>query len=90
MLVYKNGSLTREGTTKMIYNFMNFNFVLAVSYIECVLPIFVLDVRDRCADKSWEVFNTFLQQTPPLNGLWISFRFSVYIYFSLFFPYTSL
>lgn len=83
MLVYKNGSLTREGTTKMIYNFMNFNFVLAVSYIECA-PNFVLDVRDRCADKSWEVFNTFLQQTPPLNGLWISFNplicVSIYIY----------
>ncbi|XP_057972899.1 xylulose kinase 2 [Malania oleifera] len=37
MLVYKNGSLTRE------------------------------DVRNRSAEKSWEVFNTFLQQTPPLN-----------------------
>ncbi|KAK4390357.1 Xylulose kinase [Sesamum angolense] len=38
MLVYKNGSLTRE------------------------------DIRNRCANKSWEVFNTYLQQTPPLNG----------------------
>lgn len=38
MLVYKNGSLTRE------------------------------DVRNRYAEKSWEVFNKFLQQTPPLNG----------------------
>ncbi|XP_047267035.1 xylulose kinase 2-like isoform X3 [Capsicum annuum] len=37
MLVYKNGSLTRE------------------------------DIRDRYADGSWEVFNMFLQQTPPLN-----------------------
>nr|XP_043614805.1 xylulose kinase 2-like isoform X2 [Erigeron canadensis] len=37
MLVYKNGSLTRE------------------------------DIRDRCAERSWEVFNHFLQQTPPLN-----------------------
>ncbi|KAL8126443.1 hypothetical protein AgCh_013650 [Apium graveolens] len=26
------------------------------------------DVRNRCANKSWETFNTFLQQTPPLNG----------------------
>ncbi|KAL3830680.1 hypothetical protein ACJIZ3_019482 [Penstemon smallii] len=26
------------------------------------------DVRNRCADKSWDVFNTFLQQTKPLNG----------------------
>ncbi|XP_059636277.1 xylulose kinase 2-like [Cornus florida] len=26
------------------------------------------DVRNRCADKSWDAFDTFLQQTPPLNG----------------------
>ncbi|KAF5208457.1 Xylulose kinase, partial [Thalictrum thalictroides] len=38
MLVYKNGSLTRE------------------------------DVRNRCADQSWDVFNKVLEQTPPLNG----------------------
>ncbi|GFP84108.1 xylulose kinase [Phtheirospermum japonicum] len=38
MLVYKNGSLTRE------------------------------DIRNRCADKSWDVFNALLQQTQPLNG----------------------
>ncbi|XP_062159293.1 xylulose kinase 2 [Alnus glutinosa] len=38
MLVYKNGSLTRE------------------------------DVRNHYAEKSWEVFNKFLQQTSPLNG----------------------
>ncbi|KAA8528414.1 hypothetical protein F0562_035769 [Nyssa sinensis] len=28
----------------------------------------LIDVRNRYADKSWEVFSTFLQQTPPLNG----------------------
>ncbi|KAI4321468.1 hypothetical protein MLD38_034843 [Melastoma candidum] len=38
MLVYKNGSLTRE------------------------------DVRNCYADKSWETFNKFLEQSPPLNG----------------------
>ncbi|XP_058080507.1 xylulose kinase 2-like [Magnolia sinica] len=38
MLVYKNGSLTRE------------------------------DIRNRCAEKSWDVFNKFLEKTPPLNG----------------------
>ncbi|PIA40919.1 hypothetical protein AQUCO_02300002v1 [Aquilegia coerulea] len=38
MLVYKNGSLTRE------------------------------DVRNRCAEQSWDVFNKVLEQTPPLNG----------------------
>ncbi|KAL5847130.1 hypothetical protein ACOSQ3_010654 [Xanthoceras sorbifolium] len=26
------------------------------------------DVRNRCADKSWEVFDKCLQKTPPLNG----------------------
>ncbi|KAF9601438.1 hypothetical protein IFM89_020205 [Coptis chinensis] len=38
MLVYKNGSLTRE------------------------------DVRNRCAERSWDTFNNILEQTPPLNG----------------------
>lgn len=74
MLVYKNGSLTREGTYKMIYKHMEFDFVITVSCIEIVFPIVILDVRDRCANKSWEDFNTFLQQTPPLNGLWINFN----------------
>lgn len=45
MLVYKNGSLTRE------------------------------DVRNRCAEKSWEVFNKFLEQTPPLNDGKIGFYY---------------
>ncbi|XP_059636278.1 xylulose kinase 2-like isoform X1 [Cornus florida] len=45
MLVYKNGSLTRE------------------------------DVRNCYADKSWEVFSTYLQQTPPLNGGKIGFYY---------------
>ncbi|KAL7116845.1 hypothetical protein ACP275_03G031700 [Erythranthe tilingii] len=26
------------------------------------------DIRNKCADKSWDVFNSFLQQTQPLNG----------------------
>lgn len=45
MLVYKNGSLTRE------------------------------DVRNNCAEKSWDTFNTFLQETPPLNGGRIGFYY---------------
>lgn len=45
MLVYKNGSLTRE------------------------------DVRNRCAGRSWETFNKFLEQTPPLNGGKIGFYY---------------
>ncbi|XP_017701081.2 xylulose kinase 2-like [Phoenix dactylifera] len=38
MLVYKNGSLTRE------------------------------DVRNQYAERSWDVFNKYLEKTPPLNG----------------------
>ncbi|WOL07847.1 xylulose kinase [Canna indica] len=38
MLVYKNGSLTRE------------------------------DVRNQCAEHSWDVFNDYLEKTPLLNG----------------------
>ncbi|KAE8659208.1 U4/U6 small nuclear ribonucleoprotein PRP4-like protein-like [Hibiscus syriacus] len=45
MLVYKNGSLTRE------------------------------DVRNSFAEKSWDVFNKFLEQTPPLNGGKIGFYY---------------
>lgn len=26
------------------------------------------DIRNQCADKSWETFNKFLEQTAPLNG----------------------
>ncbi|GLJ20862.1 hypothetical protein SUGI_0380500 [Cryptomeria japonica] len=37
MLVYKNGSLTRE------------------------------EIRNRCANGSWDKFNEFIDQTPPLN-----------------------
>lgn len=45
MLVYKNGSLTRE------------------------------DIRNRYAGKSWDAFNKFLEQTPPLNGGKIGFYY---------------
>uniref|UniRef100_A0A0C9RZ78 Xylulose kinase n=1 Tax=Wollemia nobilis TaxID=56998 RepID=A0A0C9RZ78_9CONI len=45
MLVYKNGSLTRE------------------------------DVRNRCAKGSWDIFNEFLEQTPPLNGGKMGFHY---------------
>ncbi|KAL4335512.1 hypothetical protein GQ457_07G024550 [Hibiscus cannabinus] len=45
MLVYKNGSLTRE------------------------------DVRNSYAEKSWDVFNKYLEQTPPLNGGKIGFYY---------------
>lgn len=36
------------------------------------------DVRNQCADKSWEVFAKFLQQTPPLNGGKIGFYYKDY------------
>ncbi|XP_076902259.1 xylulose kinase 2-like [Bidens hawaiensis] len=26
------------------------------------------DIRDRCADKSWDAFSQYLKQAPPLNG----------------------
>ncbi|PON68314.1 Ribulokinase [Parasponia andersonii] len=45
MLVYKNGSLTRE------------------------------DVRNQYAERSWDNFNAFLEQTPPLNGGKIGFYY---------------
>lgn len=33
------------------------------------------EVRDRCSEKSWEVFNTFLTETPPLNDGHIGFYY---------------
>lgn len=36
------------------------------------------DVRNQYADKSWEVFAKFLQQTPPLNGGKIGFYYKEY------------
>ncbi|KAL8128977.1 hypothetical protein V2J09_018132 [Rumex salicifolius] len=34
------------------------------------------DIRDRCADQSWEVFNIYLQQTPPLNDGKLGFYYN--------------
>lgn len=33
------------------------------------------DIRNQCADKSWDVFNSCLQETPPLNGGKIGFYY---------------
>lgn len=33
------------------------------------------DVRNCCAEKSWDVFDKYLQQTPPLNGGKIGFYY---------------
>ncbi|KAL6572602.1 Xylulose kinase 2 [Orobanche minor] len=33
------------------------------------------DIRNRCADKSWDVFNALLRQTQPLNGGKIGFYY---------------
>ncbi|CAA0806798.1 xylulose kinase-2 [Striga hermonthica] len=33
------------------------------------------EIRDRCADKSWDTFNALLQQTQPLNGGKIGFYY---------------
>ncbi|XP_073276982.1 xylulose kinase 2-like [Primulina huaijiensis] len=32
-------------------------------------------IRNQCADKSWDVFNSYLQETPPLNGGKIGFYY---------------
>jgi len=31
-----------------------------------------VDVRNRCAERSWDVFNRFLEKTPALNGLYFT------------------
>ncbi|PWA71953.1 xylulose kinase-2 [Artemisia annua] len=33
------------------------------------------DIRDRCADKSWDIFNQSLKQAPKLNGWKIGFYY---------------
>ncbi|GAB2293704.1 Xylulose kinase 2 [Dionaea muscipula] len=35
------------------------------------------EIRNRCAEKSWDVFNKHLQQTPPLNGLYFIFIYAL-------------
>lgn len=64
MLVYKNGSLTREGMCVMKYCIIFFIYfcILFFKFIN------LADVRNKYANKSWEVFNSFLLETPPLNG----------------------
>lgn len=63
MLCYKNGSLTREGKDKLT-KISDHNLGPLTN---SPTPMFV-DIRNNCADKSWDVFNKFLQQTQPLNG----------------------
>lgn len=65
MLCYKNGSLTREGTNPTQYTFQLCHFIGPQSNNN-----FELDIRNRCAEKSWVVFNKLVEQTPPLNGLY--------------------
>ncbi|GAB4839247.1 Xylulose kinase 2 [Ancistrocladus abbreviatus] len=36
------------------------------------------EIRDRCAEKSWDVFSKYLQQTPPLNGGKLGFYYKDY------------
>ncbi|CAI0393561.1 unnamed protein product [Linum tenue] len=38
---------------------------MVIPYMELV---FDLEVRNSCAQSSWETFNKLLEQTPPLNG----------------------
>ncbi|XP_022680844.1 xylulose kinase-like isoform X1 [Setaria italica] len=41
---------------------------MPLCHIACDTFIVVSDVRNRCAEKSWDVFNNYLEKTPPLNG----------------------
>lgn len=31
----------------------------------------ITDVRNRYAERSWDVFNSYLEKTPPLNGIFL-------------------
>lgn len=75
MLCYKNGSLTREGNGSQIISLMNYIEKSCTFCTDFVLQILV-DVRNRCADQSRDVFNKFLEVTPPLNGLLLSSAFT--------------
>ena len=68
MLCYKNGSLTREGTCVSFFIVLQVCMPLCHYYIADDTYILVSDVRNRYADKSWDVFNNYLEKTPPLNG----------------------
>lgn len=64
----------------------------AILFFSNVTHILITDIRNRYAEKSWEVFNKFLEQTPPLNGLLLrSFgSYSGFSYLLLcFFPHFS-
>ncbi|XP_051124599.1 xylulose kinase 2-like [Andrographis paniculata] len=36
------------------------------------------DIRNRCADSSWDIFNSYLQNTQPLNGGKLGFYYKDY------------
>lgn len=50
--------------------FKEYQYKLLLQVIWWVLDFYVIiDVRNRCAKGSWDVFNTYLESTPHLNGL---------------------
>ncbi|KAF5739820.1 xylulose kinase isoform X1 [Tripterygium wilfordii] len=75
MLVYKNASLTREGTFVI---FSSCAFFKAFS--NSLISMITLDMRNHCAEKSWDVFNKFLHQTQPLNGMYVCVYVVIFAY----------
>lgn len=65
----------------------------AILFFSHVTHILMSDIRNHYAEKSWEVFDKFLEQTPPLNGLLLcsfSSYFGVNCLLLCFFPHFSL
>lgn len=42
--------------------------LLGRNIIQNSMGLSVSEIRDRCAEGSWDVFNKYLEQTQPLNG----------------------
>jgi hypothetical protein len=76
MLCYKNGSLTREGSVILLIIWCAYSLFTYTSHLNQMVLVVsnsgslfqFSDVRNRYAEKSWDVFNKLLQQTQPLNG----------------------
>lgn len=56
----------------IVMNYIGKNCIFCTDFV----LQFLVDVRNRCAEQSWDVFNKFLEDTPPLNGLFFSFTFA--------------
>lgn len=50
--------------------FVDSNQVIFASDLSPTLACnMVIDVRNQYAERSWDVFNNYLEKTPPLNGI---------------------